>query len=345
MRRAEFWQIRFPIPGTTQALAREAEDTGWDGLVFADTQNLCGDPYTGLSLAARATKRLKLGTGVTNPVTRHPAVTASAIMTVQVESDGRAELGMGRGDSSLAYLGRDPASVSQLERYLQQVQAYLRGQAVDLDGFASRLEWLEGTGKPKVPVHVAATGPRVIGLAARHAERIMFAVGADLDRLRWAITLARTARQEQGQDPDGVALGAYVNVVAHRDAAAARESARGTVASFAHFSGMRGAATERLRPDDRVVAQRLTSQYDMAHHGLNAASHANYLTDEFIERFAIIGAPERCFERLQALISLGLDRLIVVGPSRDCDPNVRAESGRLLTHEILPALRGSGAHR
>ena len=93
MARAEFWQIRFPIPGMTQALAREAEENGWDGLVFADTQNLSGDPYTGLSLAAKATERLKLGTGVTNPVTRHPAVTASAIMTVQVESDGRAELG------------------------------------------------------------------------------------------------------------------------------------------------------------------------------------------------------------------------------------------------------------
>lgn len=340
MARAEFWQIRFPIPGMTQALAREAEENGWDGFVFADTQNLSGDPYTGLSLAAKATERLKLGIGVTNPVTRHPAVTASAIMTVQVESDGRAELGIGRGDSSLGYLGRDPAPVSHLERYLQQVQGYLRGQAVDLDGFASRLQWLEAAGQPKVPVHVAATGPRVIALAARHAERIMFAVGAELDRLRWAVALARTKRQEQGQDPYGVALGAYVNVVVHPDAAAARASTRGTIGMFAHFSGMRGAATELLRPDDRVVVERFASGYDMAHHGHNAAAHASYLTDEFIERFAVIGPPERCVARLQALVDLGLDRFIIVGPSPDGDPKVRAESSRLLAQEVIPALRG-----
>jgi 5,10-methylenetetrahydromethanopterin reductase len=209
---------------------------------------------------------------VTNPVTRDAAVTASAIMTVQVESDGRAELGIGRGDSSLGHLGRDPAPVSQLDRYLRQVQGYLRGEAVDLNGFASRLQWLEAAGKPKVPVHVAATGPRVIALAARHAERIMFAVGADLDRLRWALALARTRRQEQGQDPASVALGAYVNVVVHPDAAAARESARGAIGAFAHFSGMRGASTELLRPDDRVIAERIASGYDMVHHLRNAAA-------------------------------------------------------------------------
>ncbi len=274
MARAEFWQITSPVPGTTQTLARAAEENGWDGIVFADTQNLSGDPYAGLSLAAKATERLKLGTGVTNPVTRHPAVTASAIMTVQVESDGRAELGIGRGDSSLGHLGRKPAPVEQLDRYLQQVQGYLRGEVIDLDGFASRLQWLGAAGKPKVPVHVAATGPRVIALAARHAERVMFAVGADLDRLKWAVALARATRQEQGQDPAGVALGAYVNVVVHSDAVAARESARGTIGAFAHFSGMRGAATELLRPEDRLVVQRFASGYDMVHHLRNTAAHA-----------------------------------------------------------------------
>ena len=75
---AEFWQIAFPAPGTSEDNALAAEAAGWDGLFFADTQCLSGDIYSAMCLAARATEHLQLGSGVTNPVTRHPAVTASA---------------------------------------------------------------------------------------------------------------------------------------------------------------------------------------------------------------------------------------------------------------------------
>ena len=116
--RAKIWMYGIPMAGQTAERARWIEDSGGDGLGVADTQNLAGDPYSALSLAARSTTRIGLGTAVTNPITRHPAVTASAIMTVQVESAGRAVLGIGRGDSSLAYLGRKPASLAQFQAYL-----------------------------------------------------------------------------------------------------------------------------------------------------------------------------------------------------------------------------------
>ena len=110
----EFWQLTFPMPGQSENTARRVEQAGWDGLYFADTQCLSGDIYSAMCLAAKATTHLKIGTAVTNPVTRHPAVTASAIATVQVESAGRAVLGIGRGDSSLGYLGQKPASATTL---------------------------------------------------------------------------------------------------------------------------------------------------------------------------------------------------------------------------------------
>src|SRR5258708_35787127 len=122
---------------------------------------------------------------VTNPITRHPAVTASAILTVQVESAGRAVLGIGRGDSSLAYLGRKPASLAQFQAYLQQVQGYLRGEEVTLDGYASRIEWVRQTGLTEVPVDVAATGPKVIEIGAQLADWVNMSLGAQPERLRW----------------------------------------------------------------------------------------------------------------------------------------------------------------
>jgi 5,10-methylenetetrahydromethanopterin reductase len=165
-----FWTTTNPAPRRAESTAATVEAAGWDGLTFTDSQNLSGDVYVALGLPARATSRI--GLGVTNPVTRHPAATASAIATVQILSEGHAVLGIERGDSALFHLGFEPAPVADFERYLVRVQGSFRGDAVDLDGFASRIRWLGESRRPKVPVDVAATGPRVIAVAAQHADRI-----------------------------------------------------------------------------------------------------------------------------------------------------------------------------
>src|SRR5258708_34987477 len=128
----EIWMIAFPIPGAFAQMARMAEESGFDGIGIVDTQNLAADPYAELCLAAHATKRLKLRTAVTNPVTRHPAVTASAIATVQAESGGRAVLGIGRGDSAVAKIGEPAPSGKNFARYVSQVPGLLRRDAVTL---------------------------------------------------------------------------------------------------------------------------------------------------------------------------------------------------------------------
>ena len=99
--------------------AQEIEAAGWDGMLVVDSQNLSGDPYVSLALAATVTTRIGLGTGVTNSVTRHAAATATAITSVNRISNGRAVLGLGRGDSALAHLGRAPARLAQFERSLR----------------------------------------------------------------------------------------------------------------------------------------------------------------------------------------------------------------------------------
>ncbi|MYB35823.1 MAG: LLM class flavin-dependent oxidoreductase [Gammaproteobacteria bacterium] len=114
----EFWTATVAAPGRSAAFAQEAEARGWDGMLVVDSQNLSGDPYVCLALAATATERLGLETSVTNPVTRHAAVTASSALSVQRLSKGRMVLGIGRGDSALAHLGRAPARLGWFERYL-----------------------------------------------------------------------------------------------------------------------------------------------------------------------------------------------------------------------------------
>lgn len=326
---------------TTVASARgaartgqEIEAAGWDGMLVVDSQNLSGDPYVSLALAASATKRIGLGTGVTNSVTRHAAATATAITSVNRVSNGRAVLGIGRGDSALAHLGRAPARLAQFERYLRQLQTYLAGEAVSFEEIdipydvappmselqlhdapaASRIGWIADGAK--VPVEVAASGPKVIAIAALHAERVMFTLGADTERLAWGIALARQTRKDAGLDPDGIAFGAYVNMGCHSSIEAARSLVRGGLTTFARFSVMHGQANGPVSTGDRAVLEALRSNYDMRAHTRGDSRQAGVLTDDFIDRFAIVGPPERCIERLRALASLGLDKVALSGGTR-----------------------------
>ena len=337
----EFWTLGLPIVGRIESFAEHAERAGWDGLVLTDSQNLAPDVYIALALAARATERLQLGTGVTNPVTRHPAVTASAIATVQAVSQGRAVLGIGRGDSSLFHLGSEPAPLSDFERYLQRLHGFLAGEEVDLDGHASRVRWID-VKAGAVPLDVAATGPRVIACAARWAERITFAVGANPERIRWALEVASKAaaagvREQRGLGP--LDFGAFVNVAPHADRQVARNLVRGGVGAFAHFSGMGGSSSEGQAPADRAVFERIHHNYDRAHHTLGRARHAAELADDFLDRFAIAGPPKLCVDRLEAVVRAGVRRLVVIGASFDSDRAQARISRELLVCEVMPALR------
>src|SRR5271163_2655573 len=208
----EFWKAGGSETTASMDAARSVEAEGWDGQMFMDSQSLCADPYVRMGVWAAATEKLRLSTGVTNPLTRHPAVTAAAAATLQSISGGRAVLGIGRGDSALAYLGHAPSRLAAFERALRDLQTLLSGGEVAFGGSlspidapsldtlslgnrptATRLRWLP-EGLAKVPLDVAATGPKVIEMAAPIAERLTLSVGAIPERIDWALGLARAAR-------------------------------------------------------------------------------------------------------------------------------------------------------
>jgi 5,10-methylenetetrahydromethanopterin reductase len=335
----ELWTISIPHPTHAGELAARAEAAGWDGIAFTDSQNLTGDVFAGLAVAAKATTRLGLATGVTNPVTRHAAAAASGIATIQALSNGRAVLGIGRGDSALFQIGREPAPLAVFEPFLRDLATYLRGGGVKQNGFESRIRWLDAS-LPPVPVDVAATGPRVIELAACVADRITFAFGANPERLRWGIAKARAARAAAGLDPAGLEFGAFANVAPHADASVARELARGGVGTFAHFSGMAGSSAEGVRAEDRAVFERIHAHYDRPHHTLGRARHAAELDDAFLDRFAVLGPTRDCVARLRELADVGLTKLVLTGASFDANREEAQRSRTLLEREVLPALRG-----
>jgi 5,10-methylenetetrahydromethanopterin reductase len=350
---AQFWN--YPSrPGTTydgHATARYVESSGWDGMLLGENQNLWPDPFVYLGAAAMATDSVKLGIAVTNPITRHPAVLAAQIATLHVASNGRAELGIGRGDSAAAYIGKGPAKVADFENYLAELQTYLRGEDVDCDGTPSRIEWLADTALPKVVVGVAAGGPRTIAAAARQADRVTFALGANPERIAWGIETARSACVEAGLDPDDLSLGAYINGYIHDDVDAARDMVRGGAATFIRFSGGKAfdasfssdrTSTDSSRQqagDSQNPASQVIDTYDRKHHGSKDAGHAHQVDDKFLDDFAVYGPAERCIEKLTDLMELGIDYFAILTASREDTFEGRKSQSVRFGNEVISTLR------
>jgi 5,10-methylenetetrahydromethanopterin reductase len=355
----ELWTPGPGVPGRSAEAARRLEAEGWTGMGIVDSQCLSGDPYVAAALAGAATSTLKLATAVTNSVTRHPAAAATAAASVQAETGGRFVLGIGRGDSALAYLGMAPAPPSQFAHHLERLQGYLRREEVPFDLAAdavnglrssdtlhmddeptvSRLRWLRD-GNPKVPVDVAASGPKVIEIAARLADAVTFAVGIDPPRLGWAIEHARSCRVAAGLDAESLGLGTYVPLFVHDDRARARELVSGGVGSYARFSVMHGTVAGPVSEAQRETLTNVHRAYDMTAHFTHGSRQSKQLTDEVTDAFAIAGPPSYCLERLAELREMGIRRFYLTGPGLGVDRDEAAASHRRIVTEILPAVLG-----
>ena len=328
----EFWRAGSGYIGVEAVRAAEAE--GWDGQMFQDSLTLSPNPYVLMGAAATATDRIRFSTGVTNPLTRHVAVTAAGAAGLQLVSGGRAVLGIGRG-------GLAPVALAAFEHALNDLQALLGGGKIvaPLLDTPSGLEWLPGD-LPKVPLDVAASGPHVIGMAARIAERVTFSVGAIPERIDWAIGVARAARARAGLTDAGVSYGAQLIVICHPERETALRFARFAVPGLARFQMIQGQAPGPVSPDDAHDFGALQRGYETAKRDKAVAGNlGGALTPEFLQRFAIVGPPEVCVERLLQLVDRGIERFVVVGPGYF--PEAGGATRSLFATEVMPAVRAA----
>ena len=324
-------------------------------MVF-DSQSLLCDPYVALSAAASSTTRLGLGIGVSNSITRHPAVTASAIASVQELSGGRAVLGLGRGNSSLAYLGAGPATLTEFARQVRQIRQYLSGEGVDVADIdltsedtnryesirtgarpqTSRLEWLDPSIAPAA-LEVAATGPKVMAIGATYGDRVSVAVGADPDKLAWAAETIRSqtpqARSAAGEAPR---LTAYVSLAVHEEISRACELASPEVAMHAHIMAFQKSRQCPLQPGEEDVISRAAEVYDMTRHG-DYGPQTDALTETFIKNNAVVGNVDHCVTKLRRIADLGYDRIVVMMPLRAGDE--LATLFNCVERDLLPQIK------
>src|SRR5438270_8958126 len=193
----------------TTELARRAEAGGFSYGWLFDSHVLWREPYVLLTLMAQATDRMRLGTCVTNPATREPTVTASALAVLNELSGGRMDLGIGRGDSARRVLGKKPTDLAMLEEATTVIRGLCEGREVTYEGTTLRFDW---TGKQRLPVWIAGYGPKALELTGRIADGAIIQL-ADPSLVGWCIGLLRDGEGKAGRDES--ALPVMVAAPAH----------------------------------------------------------------------------------------------------------------------------------
>jgi probable F420-dependent oxidoreductase len=283
-------------------LTRQAEDAGFEyGWIF-DSHVLWKEPYPLLTLMATNTKRMRLGTCVTNPATRDLTVTASLFATLNLISGGRMELGIGRGDSSRRVMGKKPVSWSQLEAAVAEFRDLTSGKEVQHDGQPTRLSWAKDSPR----VWIAGYGPKVLHMAGRVADGIILQF-ADPALIAWCMGFVKEGARAAGRDPSRIEVMAAAPVWVSNDLNVARERVRWFPALVSnHVMDL----IRQYKPEDLPPA--LTSfvqdrgKYDYQHHCEVGSDNADFVSDEVIDRFCLVGPAEAHREKLRALAAVGV---------------------------------------
>ncbi|MGA7833820.1 MAG: TIGR03842 family LLM class F420-dependent oxidoreductase [Acidimicrobiales bacterium] len=287
-------------------LAKRAEDAGFTHFWTFDSCVLWQEPFVIYSQILANTSRIKVGPMVTNPITRDWTVTASLFATLNEMFGPRTICGIGRGDSALRVTGRTPASLAELSQCLKTVKALVEGRETTLNDRAIKFPWVD---EGSFDVWMAAYGPRALEVAGRDADGLILQL-ADPYVVPWAIDAARAAHRDAGRGGERfevcVAAPAYVgDDLAHQ---------RDQVRWFGGMVGNHVADIVERYGSESAVPSALTDYikgrqgYDYRHHGRAGNPDTEFVPDEVIDRFCVLGPVERHRERLSELAQFGVSQ-------------------------------------
>jgi probable F420-dependent oxidoreductase len=315
----------------TVALSQQAENGGFGYGWLFDSHVLWKDPYPILTVMALNTQKLLLGTCVTNPATREPSVTASALATLDEISDGRMVLGIGRGDSARRVMGKPPTTLARLEEATTLIRDLVEGRTVDQEGTDLHFTWTRGD---RLPVWVAGYGPKALELTARIADGVILQL-ADPDLIRWFVDQLRGYARDAGRNPDDIKVMAAAP--AHvGDLESCRERVRWFPALVSnHVVDLVNKYDPAELPPGLTGYVRNREGYDYLHHAEVGSDNAEFVTDEVVDRFCVIGPVEAHVEKLQVLAEAGVDQFNIYLMNGDEEQTLD-----IYSREIIPQTKG-----
>ncbi|MFD3454635.1 TIGR03842 family LLM class F420-dependent oxidoreductase [Streptomyces sp. NPDC058691] len=328
-----------PASGVVELMKR-AERNGFTyGWTF-DSAVLWQEPFVIYSQILAQTERLIVGPMVTNPGTRTWEVTASTFATLADMFGNRVICGIGRGDSAMRVAGRKPNALARIEEAMHVIRELAEGREADLGGHLIHIPWIkEGA---RLPVWMAAYGPKALALTGAKADGFILQL-ADVHLTEWMVKAVKDAAVAAGRDPGDVricvAAPAYVTEDDSPQALAhAREQCRwfggmvgnhvaDLVAKYGHHSS--------AVPEELTEYIKARMDYDYAEHGKAGNRHTDFVPDEIVDRFCLIGPAERHIEKLSALKALGVDQFALYDMHDAKEATIDAYGAT-----VIPALAG-----
>jgi len=303
------------------ALAKQAEAAGFAYSWIFDSHVLWQEPYPLLTLIAANTERMRMGTCVTNPAVRDATVTASLLATINRISDGRMDLGIGRGDSSRRVMGKKPTTLARLEETVQVVRDLCAGKKIEYEGRDIQMTWADA-GVP--PVWVAGYGPKALRCAGRVGDGVILQF-ADPALIKWCLQFVREGAEEAGRDFSKIRVMSAAPVWVSDDLAKAREQVRWFPALVSnHIVDLVSRYSPEELPEELTAYIRDRKGYNYLHHAEVGSSNAEFVTDEIVDRFCIIGNAEEHVRKLKELEEAGVTQFNIYLMSGDEEETVEA---------------------
>jgi 5,10-methylenetetrahydromethanopterin reductase len=317
-------------------MVEEIETLGFSRLWLTDSSLHARNCYAYLTLAATRSSLLLLGTAVTNPATRHPAITAAAAATVDEISGGRMALGIGAGDRPLLALGLQSSTLSTLEAAIDGIRRLWRGEEVDMhcSTFSLDSAHLRFQARTGIPVFLSASGPKTLQLAGRVGDGVILLVGLFPEALDWAIAHVVQGAQAAGRPRPHVAVFAYGAI--DQDEEAALDSARSIAAWFPqtapHICDLAGLPAKTV---NQVRSAYAGGEFQ------EAAAAARQLPDSFVRKVALAGDREHATSQIRATLAAGADSMHVfpIGKKRMNTVRAFADAWRSATAELEQSQR------
>lgn len=293
-------------------LTRRAEANGFTyGWTF-DSHVLWQEPFVIYSLMLNETSHMRIGPMVSNPGTRDWTVLASMFATLNQHFGDRTVCGMGRGDSALRVIGKQPKRLAETEESIRVIKGLVAGREIDYDGTAVKIPWIERGWD--LPVWMAAYGPKTLAMTGRVADGFILQL-ADPQILKWTLSTVREAAAEAGRDPDEITVAVVAPAYVGDDLAHQRDQLR-------WFGGMVGNHVVDLvnrygEADESKIPRALSNyikareEYDYAHHGKAGNPTTDFVPDEVVDRFCILGPIQHHIDRLVELHDLGVDHFSI----------------------------------
>jgi len=320
-----------PPASRTIQLAKLAEVHGFSHVWTFDSHILWQEPYVIYSQILAQTQRIKVGPFVTNPATRDWTVTASVFATLNEMFGNRTVCGIGRGDSAVRVTNGKPVTMTELRESIHVIRELGNSRAVDYHGSSIRFPWSTGS---ELEVWVAAYGPMALRVAGEVGDGFILQL-ADLDIAEWMITTVRDAAEKVGRDPMSVKFCGAAPMYIGDDWEHMRDQCRwfggmvgNHVADIVAKYGMHGTV-----PDALTDYIRGRQDYDYNEHGRAGNTHTQFVPDEIVDRFCVLGSADQHIQKLKALAELGVDQF-----AGYLQHDNKEETLRVYGETVIPAL-------